>query len=160
MEEYDEFGNLIIKEEELDQDAGFVGDFNIPENISNMAPPPIDIIDENPVDPVDLWSHGRRNLDETVEEREARQEAELVAWREQTNQDRYIYNKAGEVVLEGEVFLGANPDMKGSVGDIQNKLNSVVAASITARDKGISAGEISQGIAKQIAKIRKDHNLS
>ena len=68
--------------------------------------------------------------------------------------------QAGEVVLEGEVFLGANPDMKGSVGDIQNKLNSVVAASITARDEGMSAGEISQGIAKQIAKIRKDHNLS
>ena len=68
--------------------------------------------------------------------------------------------QAGEVVLSGEVFLGANPDMKGSVGDIQNKLNSVVAASITARDEGMSAGEISQGIAKQIAKIRKDHNLS
>jgi len=55
---------------------------------------------ENGAVPVDLWSHGRRNLDETVEEREARQEAELVAWREQTNQDRYIYNKAGEVVLD------------------------------------------------------------
>ena len=42
MEEYDEFGNLIIKEEE-DQD-----DFFIPENVNDLVIPPTVVIDENP----------------------------------------------------------------------------------------------------------------
>ena len=43
MEEYDEFGNLIIKEEEEDQN-----DFLIPENVNDLVVPPPVIIDENP----------------------------------------------------------------------------------------------------------------
>ena len=54
----------------------------------------------NPIVAVDLFSQGRRNLDETVEEREYRQEAELAAKREETNRDRYTYNEAGQVVLD------------------------------------------------------------
>ena len=46
MEEYDEFGNLIDQEEELDQEIGFISDFNIPENINVDIDFPI--IDENP----------------------------------------------------------------------------------------------------------------
>ena len=91
MEEYDEFGNLIEQEED---DFNDLIDFEISED--TVIPPPV-IIDENPVD---LFSSGRRDLNETVEEREARQEAELVARREQTNQDRYTYNEAGEVILD------------------------------------------------------------
>jgi len=56
----------------------------------------------NPINsnPVDLFSQGRRNLDETVEEREARQEDELALKREETNRDRYLYDDNGQVVLD------------------------------------------------------------
>jgi hypothetical protein len=96
MEEYDEFGNLIVKEE-----GNFNNLINFEVSEDTIVPDAI-VMDENLInqDPVDLWSSGRRNLDETVEEREARQEAELVARREQNNQDRYTYNEAGEVILD------------------------------------------------------------
>ena len=85
-------------EEEFD-----VVDMNEFENLySNPLEEEEEELDEfgNPIVAVDLFSQGRRNLDETVEERESRQDAELAAKREETNRDRYTYNEAGQVVLD------------------------------------------------------------
>ncbi len=79
-------------------------------------------------DPVNLFSHGRRNLNETVEEREARQEAELIARRQETLRDRYIYDNNGQIVLDKNTGqpalreLSSFEKMASSLGNMVNQI--------------------------------------
>ena len=83
-------------------------------------------------EPVNLFSHGRRNLNETVEEREARQEAELIARRQETLRDRYIYDNNGQIVLDKNTGqpalreLSSFEKMASSLGNMVNQIQQAI----------------------------------
>ena len=83
-------------------------------------------------DPVNLFSQGRRNLNETVEEREARQEAELIARRQETLKDRYIYDNNQQIVLDKNTGqpalkeLSSFEKMSNSLGNMVNQIQQAI----------------------------------
>ena len=83
-------------------------------------------------DPVNLFSQGRRNLDETDEEREARQEAELIAKRQETLKDRYVYDNANQIVLDKDTGepalreLSSFEKMSNSLGNMVDQIQQAI----------------------------------